>query len=452
MWYGRSQEGVPQLQQRLVLDVVWVVPGDIRKYYLQATPEILSSGKEITVHLYGMPNITNAGLYNVVAFIQSGQIKFLETELENVLIAANDLRVTSLVSLICEEMTARILENTSPPISLLYSAIACLAPQSQYRNMVVDGAAIKFHDILANPEFLKLSFEMLYALISSPVLQGPEWVSEIYEAIIFWLQNNPEHICYAPALLDNVNFKEIIHVADNVYHLTSPQNRNQSLSSSIYTVSGAETAIAPDPLRGTLGLASSPLGSYIIPPFDSVSSVTTRSISNETSVSVDKNWRPAQQLPIGSGSSRNRTARNDPILTYSNVPITTSDAAANDDTAGAIGGGAAGIDTTDCGVIDGDTIRDGVITDSTIGNGAIDGTVGGGAIGGGSGEQERSGAAITSFPTLESAEIRTSSSQESASNLKRRPKFEQIPLRTEPPKSRKELRKERQAREKTDTK
>ncbi|VDO51887.1 unnamed protein product [Brugia timori] len=75
-----------------------------------------------------MPNITNAGLYNVVAFIQSGQIKFLETELENVLIAANDLRVTSLVSLICEEMTARILENTSPPISLLYSAIACLAP------------------------------------------------------------------------------------------------------------------------------------------------------------------------------------------------------------------------------------------------------------------------------------------------------------------------------------
>uniref|UniRef100_A8PH48 BACK domain-containing protein n=2 Tax=Brugia malayi TaxID=6279 RepID=A8PH48_BRUMA len=539
MWYGRSQEGVPQLQQRLVLDVVWVVPGDIRKYYLQdelrtdrleaevylkwsanigfknrvkivlengyscnapacllvafsdifrklissqATPEILSSGKEITVHLYGMPNITNAGLYNVVAFIQSGQIKFLETELENVLIAANDLRVTSLVSLICEEMTARILENTSPPISLLYSAIACLAPQSQYRNMVVDGAAIKFHDILANPEFLKLSFEMLYALISSPVLQGPEWVSEIYEAIIFWLQNNPEHICYAPALLDNVNFKEIIHVADNrqeimkksldvpdlgpivqlflmdaiyakfVDHLTSPQNRNQSLSSSIYTVSGAETAIAPDPLRGTLGLASSPLGSYIIPPFDSVSSVTTRSISNETSVSVDKNWRPAQQLPIGSGSSRNRTARNDPILTYSNVPITTSDAAANDDTAGAIGGGAAGIDTTDCGVIDGDTIRDGVITDSTIGNGAIDGTVGGGAIGGGSGEQERSGAAITSFPTLESAEIRTSSSQESASNLKRRPKFEQIPLRTEPPKSRKELRKERQAREKTDTK
>ncbi|VIO99917.1 Uncharacterized protein BM_BM10292 [Brugia malayi] len=454
MWYGRSQEGVPQLQQRLVLDVVWVVPGDIRKYYLQ--DELRTDRLEAEVYLKWSANI---GFKNRVKIVLENGYSCNAPAC--LLVAFSDIfrklissQVTSLVSLICEEMTARILENTSPPISLLYSAIACLAPQSQYRNMVVDGAAIKFHDILANPEFLKLSFEMLYALISSPVLQGPEWVSEIYEAIIFWLQNNPEHICYAPALLDNVNFKEIIHVADNrqeimkksldvpdlgpivqlflmdaiyakfVDHLTSPQNRNQSLSSSIYTVSGAETAIAPDPLRGTLGLASSPLGSYIIPPFDSVSSVTTRSISNETSVSVDKNWRPAQQLPIGSGSSRNRTARNDPILTYSNVPITTSDAAANDDTAGAIGGGAAGIDTTDCGVIDGDTIRDGVITDSTIGNGAID----------------------------ESAEIRTSSSQESASNLKRRPKFEQIPLRTEPPKSRKELRKERQAREKTDTK
>ncbi|VIO89686.1 Kelch motif family protein [Brugia malayi] len=500
MWYGRSQEGVPQLQQRLALDAVWVVPGDIRKQYLkhelradrleakvylkwsanigiknrvkivlengyscnapaclltafsnifrklisaQATQETLSSGKEITVHLNGMPNITNAGLYNVVAFIQSGQIKFLESELENVLIAANDLQVTSLVSLICEEMTERILENTSPPISLLYSAIACLPPQSQYRNMVVDGAAIKFHDILASPKFSELSFELLYALISSPVLQGPQWVLEIYEAIIFWLQNNPEHICYASALLDNVNFKEIIHVADNrqeimkkslevpdlgpivqlflmdaVYAkfmdgLTSPENRNQPLSSPIYTVSGAENAVTPTPLRGTLGLAPSPLGSYIIPPFDSVSSATTRSISNETSVSVNKNWRPAQQLPIGS-------AHNDPVLIYSNVPITT--AAASDGTAGAIGGCA-------------------------IGGGAI----GDGATGSGRGEQERSGA-IKSSPTLESAEIRTSSSQESESSSKRRPKFEQILLRTEPPGSRKELRKKRQAREKTDTK
>ncbi|KAK6113409.1 BTB And C-terminal Kelch family protein [Brugia pahangi] len=529
MWYGRSQEGVPQLQQRLALDAVWVVPGDIRKKYLkdelrtdrleaevylkwsanigiknrvkivlengyscnapaclltafsdifrklisaQATQETLSSGKEITVHLNDMPNITNAGLYNVVAFIQSGQIKFLENELENVLIAANDLQVTSLVSLICEEMTERILENTSPPISLLYSAIACLPPQSQYRNMVVDGAAIKFHDILANPEFLKLSFELLYALLSSPLLQGPEWVLEIYEAIIFWLQNNPEHICYASALLDNVNFKEIIHVADNrqkiikkslevpdlgpivqvflmdaVYakfmdDLASPQNRNQPLSSPIYTVSGAENAVTPTPLGGTLGLAPSPLGSYIIPPFDSVSSATTKSISNEISVSVNKNWRPAQQLPIGSGemiplqsstapsilppkSSRDSictviTAHNDPVLIYSNVPITT--AAASDGTAGAIGGGA-------------------------IGGGAI----GGGATGGGRGEQEGSGA-IKSSPTLESAEIRTSSSQESESSSKRRPKIEQIPLRTEPPESRKELRKKRQAREKTDTK
>nr|CDQ04464.1 Bm8382 [Brugia malayi] len=224
--------------------------------------------------------------------------------------------------------------------------------------------------------------------------------------------------------------------------LTSPENRNQPLSSPIYTVSGAENAVTPTPLRGTLGLAPSPLGSYIIPPFDSVSSATTRSISNETSVSVNKNWRPAQQLPIGSGemiplqsstapsilppkSSRDSictviTAHNDPVLIYSNVPITT--AAASDGTAGAIGGCA-------------------------IGGGAI----GGGANGSGRGEQERSGA-IKSSPTLESAEIRTSSSQESESSSKRRPKFEQILLRTEPPGSRKELRKKRQAREKTDTK
>ncbi|EJW77933.1 hypothetical protein WUBG_11159 [Wuchereria bancrofti] len=410
-------------------------------------------------------------------------------------------------------MAARILENTSPPISLLYSAVACLPSQSQYRNMVVDGAAIKFHDILASPEFLKLSFEMLYALISSPVLQAPEWVLEIYEAVIFWLQNNPEHICYAPALLDNVNFKDIVHMTDNrheimkkslevpdlgpivqlflmdavyakfVDRLMSPQNRNQPLSSSIYTVSGAETAVAPTSLRGTSGLAPSPLGSYIIPPFDSISSATTRSISNETSVSVDKNWRPAQQLPIGSGSSRNRTARNGPVLTYSNIPITTTTAPApaaiaSDGGTGVIGGGVIGTGATGSAVIGGSTIRDGTIT----GNGAIDGgggaadnngtigggggvirggTIGGGAInggaidtggsGGGSGEQEASGA-ITSSQTLESAEIRTSSSQESASSSKRRPKFEQIPLRTEPPKSRKELRKERQAREKADTK
>ncbi|VDN95005.1 unnamed protein product [Brugia pahangi] len=78
-----------------------------------------------------------------------------------------------------------------------------------------------------------------------------------------------------------------------------------------------------------------------------------------------------------------------PVLIYSNVPITT--AAASDGTAGAIGGGA----------------------------------IGGGATGGGRGEQEGSGA-IKSSPTLESAEIRTSSSQESESSSKRRPKFEEI--------------------------
>ncbi|VIP00261.1 Uncharacterized protein BM_BM10467 [Brugia malayi] len=126
------------------------------------------------------------------------------------------------------------------------------------------------------------------------------------------------------------------------------------------------------------------------------------------------------------------TAHNDPILTYSNVP-TTSAAAANDDTARAIGGGATGIGTTDCGVIDDDTIRDCVITDCTIGKMVLL-------------------MVLLAVVLLVAAEIRTSSSQESASNLKRRSKFEQIPLRTEPPKSRKELRKERQAHEKTDTK
>ncbi|VDM97457.1 unnamed protein product, partial [Onchocerca ochengi] len=73
-----------------------------------------------------MPNVTNAGLYNVLAYIQKGQIKFLETELEKILVAANDLRVISLVSLICEEMTVRISENTSTAIPLLYAAVACL--------------------------------------------------------------------------------------------------------------------------------------------------------------------------------------------------------------------------------------------------------------------------------------------------------------------------------------
>ncbi|VDN83853.1 unnamed protein product, partial [Brugia pahangi] len=60
-------------------------------------------------------------------------------------------------------------------------------------------------------------------------------------------------------------------------------------------------------------------------------------------------------------------------------------------------------------------------TAGAIGGGAI----GGGATGGGRGEQEGSGA-IKSSPTLESAEIRTSSSQESESSSKRRPKFEEI--------------------------
>lgn len=57
---------------------------------------------------------------------------------------------------------------------------------------------------------------MIYALISSPVVQGSEWVMEIYNAILFWLRNNIDLIYCAPALLDNVNFKMIANTIENV--------------------------------------------------------------------------------------------------------------------------------------------------------------------------------------------------------------------------------------------
>lgn len=63
---------------------------------------------------------------------------------------------------------------------------------------------------------------MLYALISSPVIQGAEWVMEIFKAVLFWLRNNTEQIYFAPALLDNVNFKIIINVIENVCCLFLP--------------------------------------------------------------------------------------------------------------------------------------------------------------------------------------------------------------------------------------
>uniref|UniRef100_A0A1I7VQJ8 BACK domain-containing protein n=1 Tax=Loa loa TaxID=7209 RepID=A0A1I7VQJ8_LOALO len=548
MWYGGSQDALPRMRQQLALDAVWVVPGEIRKHYLQdelhcdrleasvylnwsagaglknqvkivlengyacsapasllaafseifrklilikISQEQFSSGKEIIVHLNGMPNLTNAGLYNVVAFIQNGQIKFLETELENILVAANDLRVAALVSLICEEMTVRILENTSSAVSMLYTAVACLPPQSQYRSMVVDGAAMKFRDIMISPELLKLSFEMLYSLISSPVLQGSEWVMQIYETILFWLRNNPEQICLAPPLLDSVNFKIIINAHDNRLEIIKkswevpnlgpivqlflmdaayaqfldglmlPVNRDQSLSSSIYTISGAETATVPTPMRGPLGLAPSPLGSYIIAPFDSTSHITTRSISNETSVSLEKNWCPTQQLPIGCGSSHNPTGYQSSLANTatqtaqakiaSNVGDSgqrlwsevLADRPKHTSKSGNLTGEMVSFQsTTALSTLPSKSSHDSIPTVITARSGPAF-TYSSAATGG---KQETS-TAITSSPTLESVGIRTSSSQESASSSKRRRKFEQIPLRTEPPKSRKELRKERQARE-----
>ncbi|KAK6114021.1 hypothetical protein QQG55_54160 [Brugia pahangi] len=115
MWYGRSQEGVPQLNN----DLRWMLYGLYQELFqkiLKATQETLSSGKEITVHLNDMPNITNAGLYNVVAFIQSGQkIKFLENDWVNIILMIfKNVEILKIAA--------------SPPISLLYSAIACLPP------------------------------------------------------------------------------------------------------------------------------------------------------------------------------------------------------------------------------------------------------------------------------------------------------------------------------------
>ncbi|KAL3990983.1 BTB And C-terminal Kelch family protein [Acanthocheilonema viteae] len=571
MWCGTTEQA--QTRQ-LPLDVVWVVPGEIRKHFsqeqlqherfgvsaylnwsashglknpvrivlengysccapasllaafsevlrklilAQASQEQFSSGKEITIHLREIPSITNAGLFNVISYIQNGQIKFLETELENVLTAANDLRVISLVSSICEEMAIRILENTSSAITLLYIAVACLPPQSQHRNMVVDSAARKFPDVVMNAEFLKLSFEMLYALISSPVIQGAEWVMEIYKAVLYWLRNNTELIYFAPALLDNINFKLIINTIENrreiiqksmevselgpivqiflmdaIYaqfldDLTSPPSRNQSFSSSIYTISGVETVNAPTPNGGPLGLAPSPLGSYIIPPFNSRSPMTTKSISNETTASVDRNWRPAKQLPTGSGNSRNQ-----PVGYQSNA-MNCANYKAQEKTANNTGDtgrrlwsevlangpkynsksgnvsarnnpanmGPERSGPVHSGSVHGGPVHNGPIrlvhsslpnSDSARGRLAFSYSTIVANGGGGGVDKDGTETAIASSPTFESVEVRTSSSQESTSSSKRRRKFEQIPLRTEPPKSRKELRKERQARERAEKK
>ncbi|MCP9263378.1 hypothetical protein DINM_006703 [Dirofilaria immitis] len=465
------------IQRHLPLDVVWVVLGKfgniscsapacllvafseiLRKLILaQISQQQLSSGKEIIIHLHDMPNVTNAGLYNVLAFIQNGQIKFLEPELENILIAANDLQVVSLVSLICEEMTARILENTSTAIPLLYIVVACLPPRSQYRNMVVDVAAKKFRTIIISSEFRKISFEMLYALISSPMLQEAEWVMEIYKAILFWLRNNIEQIYLAPALLDNVNFKLIINMVENDDLILSPRH-DQSLSSSVYTISGAETVNAPTPIRGPIGLAPSPLCSFIIPAFESTSPLTTRSLNTETSISMDKNWCPIQKHP----------AESDNLSDYQTIPTVMH--TAQESTASKAGNSERRLWSEV--LVEGlkHTSRNGNVTseivsvqDSTTSptsptvplkspHDSIPTTIAERSApiftyaAAASGQKETE-TAVGSSSVPESIGIQTSSSQESASSSKRRRKFEQIPLRTEPPKSRKELRKERQARE-----
>lgn len=238
----------------------------------------------------------------------------------------------------------------------------------------------------------------------------------------------------------------------------SPPSREQSLSSSIYTISGAETVNAPTPIKGPLGLAPSPLGSYIIPPFDSTSPVTTRSISNETSLSVDKNWCSTQQLPVGSGYSQN-------TLGYQSIPANTVIPMTQEKIENNAGDSGQRLwsevlaegpkHTSKSGTVTRNTTtpstlrsHDSISTVITARNGPAAYSYSTAVTGG----KQETATAITSSATLESVGIRTSSSQESASSSKRRRKFEQIPLRTEPPKSRKELRKERQARERAQKK
>ncbi|OZC07710.1 hypothetical protein X798_05265 [Onchocerca flexuosa] len=422
----------PLIQQPLQLDAVWVVPGKLRKYFLeeeleydrlevntylnwsanaglkneakvvlgngyacsapaclltvfsevlrklilaQISQQQLSPDKEIIIYLYDMPNITNAGLYNVLAFIQKGQIKFLETELEKILVAANDLRVISLVSLICEEMAVRISENTSTAIPLLYAAVSCL-----------------------------------------------------------------------PINLDNL--------------MLSPR-REQPLSSSIYTISGAETVNVPTSIRGPTGLAPSPFSSFIIPAYDSTSPPTTRSISTETPVSGDKSWYPMQQLPIESEN----------LLRYHSTPINTIMHTAQESTVSSAGSkgrrlwsevlarGLKPMSKTESMRPGGRPPIRGGFTSSTVSSTISSRSPHDSshtmvtarsapvftyatAVSG----QKETETAVASSPMPESIGI-GSSSLESVSILKPRREFEQIPLRTEPPKSRKELRKERRARE-----
>lgn len=299
--------------------------------------------------------------------------------------------------------------------------------------------------------------------------------------------------------------------------MAAPPINNQPLSSSIYTISGAETVNAPTPMGEILGLAPSPLGSYVIPPFDSRSPVvTTKSISNETSVSVDKNWCPTQQPPIGSGFSRNSvgyqssTANTVTCATDEKISTKTSDSGRRlwsevlaqgpkyDSKSKNISDQAPSFQTRTApssvlppkssqdsfrmvitarsdlehsNIVPSETERNGLVSSGPARDGRVDSgsarsdplcsdstaPIGpsftySAIVAGGGAHKEEVTTALASSPTSDSVGPRTSSSQESASSSKRRRKFEQIPLRTEPPKSRKELRKERQARERAGNK
>lgn len=289
--------------------------------------------------------------------------------------------------------------------------------------------------------------------------------------------------------------------------MKAPPTGNLSLSSSIYTISGAQTVNPPTPLGGPLGLTPSSLGSYVIPPFDSRSPLTTDSI-NETSMSVEESWRPAKQPPIGTRIPHKSTTTEQ---------ISTADTATPAEqakvTSSAVEGGrrlwsevlAHGLKSkTENAPSEATTSvqrttaappvasvpsvnsRDSIRTVITVRNGTErtertgQSRVNGGPIRSSpisnippstgpklnnlarngqpftysavvaNGKESKT--AIASSPILDTVGIQTSSSQESAASLKRRRKFDQIPLRTEPPKSRKELRKERQARERAEKK
>ncbi|VDN03588.1 unnamed protein product [Thelazia callipaeda] len=569
MWSSSAQqEHQPRMYQQLALDEVWVVPGEIRKSFLQdelnwtrletnaylnwyvsgplkrnakvmlangyvcnAPASLLAafssvlcklimaqvyqnssslkgkyitdehykqqqqpSNKELVIHLNDMPNLSNAGLYNVICFIQNGQIKFLETELENILSAANDLDVTGLVCLICEEMVSRIKEKSSTAIPLLYVAVACLPPSvsfflqlhflstnifnncSQYRNIVIDAVAMKFDEILIHSEFKKLSFEMLYALTSAPKLQEPEWVIETYGAIIYWLRNNMDQFYAASSLLDNVNFKAIniarhrqeimrraveipdlkptvqIFLMDSLYAQFSEcladvsSEKSNLMPSSAYTISNAETVNLPSSLRGTKRMVVSSVGSFNIPQLDSIFS-RTESTDSSTPQSLDRKWYPERILQSSDTSSYQSEKKD-------TSGVATTAAATEVKT-----------NLSDSGKVVRSHLTTGPDQISSHGSPMESVQSVMPSLNGQNAQKQEIIPSAVEFKSAQDSYLSAASSQqgpssiqklnatqksrsnESATSSRPRRKFEQIPLRTEPPKSHKELRKERQARE-----